>query len=188
MRSWSDFSQFFFDFQASGTPKKWLKRCSVVPNHTFTTFASKLLGKRLGVDFGFHFGVILVPFSPPGELRKTTKKITNFRSIFFEILAPTWPPRCHQVGQIWGLLVYIFALLRPSLLDMAPGRPPDLPKHPPDPDFLSFFTILGTFFDTFLDTLSSKCARPFFSQICNAASVGQISTQIFPSICAGAVP
>ena len=70
-------------FPSLGDPKKWLKRCSVVRNHTFTTFASKLPGKRLGVDFGFHFGVILVPFSPPRELRKTTKNLTNFRSIFF---------------------------------------------------------------------------------------------------------
>ena len=56
---------------------------SVVRNHTFTTFASKLLGKRIGIDFGFHFGVILVPFSPQRELRKTTKNLTIFPSTFF---------------------------------------------------------------------------------------------------------
>ena len=55
------------------------------------------------------------------------------------MLASTWPPSSHQIGHFWWLLVCIFPLLLPSLLDMAPGRPPDLPKHPPDPNFILFY-------------------------------------------------
>ena len=73
--------------------------------------------------------------------------------IFERILAPTWPPSWHQIAQLWQHLECIFALLQPSLVNMAPGRLPDLPKHPPDLNFLRFSTIFGMIFDTFLNTL-----------------------------------
>ena len=73
--------------------------------------------------------------------------------IFLRILAPTWPQSWHQIGQLWQHLACIFALLQPSLVNMAPGRLPDLPKHPPDLNFLRFLMIFGMIFDTFLDTL-----------------------------------
>ena len=177
MRSWSDLSQCFFDYRASGTPEKWLKRCSVVRNHTFTTFASKLLGKRLGIDFGLHFGVILVLFSSPREVRKTTKKLTIFRSIFFEILAPTWPPRCDQIGPIWGLLVCIFALLRPSLLDTAPGRPPDLPKHPSRPWFSQFF---NHFRHDFLTHFWTRCLQNVLDHFSGKSAMQPVSEKSPP--------
>ena len=58
-------------------------------------------------------------------------------------------------------------------------RPPKTPSRPQSPLFFYYFCLN---FNTFLDTLSSECDRPFFWQLCNAASVRNISIQIVLTI------
>lgn len=155
------FFSIFLRFPSLGEPQNLAKTLSVVRNHTFTIFASKLLGKRLGIDFGFHFGLILVPFWPPRVLRKTTKNITIFCFIF---LPPSWANL--------GTSGVHFCASSAKPARHGSRKAPRPPKTPSRPRFSRFF---NDFRHDFLAHFWTRCLQNVLDHFSNKYAMQPVS-------------